>query len=293
MAKNTSGRLQIRVTSARMHSKLYLAGAPRNKIAVIGSSNLTVDGLSGREELNVGTRGSSNPIYDVSAGYFDSLWQDAVDLTRRLLAEYTDWCRDQARDHRPTFRLNIARRRREAEPQHAKRYWAVTLTGWISDEAQTRVAEHTDWDEKGWYWFSLYTGRVRKRDEILVIDFTMGSRPLLYSYQVIERADVDTKDGRYFFAVRDMISRRRLLTSERRRELKSIGIRSGRDSGIQSLSSETMKRVRAILRKTRSPSLSARERLSSSSKYSSPELGVRSPVILSAGRVGVRERKDL
>ena len=50
----------------------------------------------------------------------------------------------------------------------------------ISDEAQTRVAERTDWDEKGGTVQSLH-GRVRKWDEILVIDFTMGSRPRLHS----------------------------------------------------------------------------------------------------------------
>lgn len=250
MAKDTSGRLQIRVTSARMHSKLYLARAPRTKIAVIGSSNLTVDGMSGREELNVGTRGSGNAIYDIAAGYFDSLWHDGVDLTRGRLAEYVDWCRGLAPDPRPTFRLKTARRSLETQPQQAKRYWAATLTGRVSDETQARVAERTDWDEKGWNWFGLANGRVGHLDEILVIDFTMGSRPLLYSYRVIARADVDTKDGRYFFAVRDLLSRRRILTSERRRELKSIGVRSGRDSGIQSLSPETMKMVRRMLRKT-------------------------------------------
>ena len=92
-------RLKVRVyTKGRMHAKAYiftygdtynLLGQPIEKhekgIAVVGSSNLTLSGVTHNTELNVVVSGNNN--HDQLCAWFDELWDESQDFDEALMDE--------------------------------------------------------------------------------------------------------------------------------------------------------------------------------------------------------------
>lgn len=92
-------RLKVRVyTKGRMHAKAYIfdyadmydvlgnkVERQEKGIAIIGSSNLTLAGVSHNTELNVLVPGNNN--HDELARWFDELWNEAEDFDESLMRE--------------------------------------------------------------------------------------------------------------------------------------------------------------------------------------------------------------
>ncbi len=93
------GRLKVRVyTKGRLHAKAYICdygkvfdqggkevGRHEKGIAVVGSSNLTLAGLTHNTELNVLVQGNEN--HHQLVGWFDDLWKEAQDFDEPLMSE--------------------------------------------------------------------------------------------------------------------------------------------------------------------------------------------------------------
>lgn len=105
-------RLQVRVyTKGRLHAKAYicdygkvfdLVGKEIDRhekgIAVVGSSNLTLAGLTHNTELNVVVQGNQNHAELVR--WFDDLWKEAQDFDETLMAELKEsWAAAQVRPY--------------------------------------------------------------------------------------------------------------------------------------------------------------------------------------------------
>jgi superfamily II DNA or RNA helicase len=92
-------RLKVKVyTKGRLHAKAYIfdygtvfdgAGKPverhENGIAIVGSSNLTLSGVSHNTELNVIVQGNDN--HAELGRWFDELWDDSQDFDEALMQE--------------------------------------------------------------------------------------------------------------------------------------------------------------------------------------------------------------
>lgn len=84
-------RLQVRVfTKGRLHAKAYIFdyrndGRYEKGIAVIGSSNLTLSGLTHNTELNVVVHGNDN--HAKLTEWFESLWAEAQEFEALLMEE--------------------------------------------------------------------------------------------------------------------------------------------------------------------------------------------------------------
>lgn len=92
-------RLKVRVyTKGRMHAKAYIftygevfdlhgnkIDRHEKGIAVVGSSNLTLSGVSQNTELNVMVQGNNN--HDELVRWFDELWAESQDFDETLMVE--------------------------------------------------------------------------------------------------------------------------------------------------------------------------------------------------------------
>ena len=93
-------RLEVKVyTKGRLHAKAYIFdykdGAYENGIAVVGSSNLTLSGLTHNTELNVVVHGNEN--HERLGKWFDDLWDEAQDFESHLMDELKQsWAAAQA-----------------------------------------------------------------------------------------------------------------------------------------------------------------------------------------------------
>jgi superfamily II DNA or RNA helicase len=97
-------RLHVRVhTRGRLHAKAYIFDYPprghyEKGIAIVGSSNLTLAGLTHNTELNVVVHGNDN--HAALARWFDALWDDAQAFDETLMRELrASWAGDLARPH--------------------------------------------------------------------------------------------------------------------------------------------------------------------------------------------------
>ena len=93
------GRLDVRIyTKGRLHAKAYIFdygqvydqnGNPlernENGIAIAGSSNLSLSGISNNTELNVIVQGNNN--HSALTHWFNELWEEAEDFNANLMAE--------------------------------------------------------------------------------------------------------------------------------------------------------------------------------------------------------------
>lgn len=72
-------------TDAKFHTKLYIV----DNVALVGSANLTKNGLQANRELSVLLRQDRDEAFYGLPRIFDELWQDADVLTADVLKEYT------------------------------------------------------------------------------------------------------------------------------------------------------------------------------------------------------------
>lgn len=106
------GRLKVRIyTKGRLHAKAYICdygkvfdeggkelGRHEKGIAVVGSSNLTLAGLTHNTELNVLVQGNEN--HKQLVGWFDELWKEAQDFDEPLMTELKDsWAAAEVRPY--------------------------------------------------------------------------------------------------------------------------------------------------------------------------------------------------
>jgi superfamily II DNA/RNA helicase len=84
-------KLKVRVyTKGRLHAKAYIFdykqdGRYEKGIAVVGSSNLTLSGISHNTELNVVVHGEDN--HKELSNWFDELWNESKDFDESLMTE--------------------------------------------------------------------------------------------------------------------------------------------------------------------------------------------------------------
>lgn len=84
------GRLEVRVyTRGRLHAKAYIfdygSGRYEPGVAIVGSSNLSLSGLTHNSELNVVVHGAEN--HAQLAAWFDRLWEEAFPFDQLLLEQ--------------------------------------------------------------------------------------------------------------------------------------------------------------------------------------------------------------
>lgn len=85
------GRLKVRVyTQGRLHAKAYIFdyrddGRYEKGIGIVGSSNLTLSGVTHNTELNVVVHGNDN--HAALVGWFDALWNEAQEFDEALMQE--------------------------------------------------------------------------------------------------------------------------------------------------------------------------------------------------------------
>ena len=82
-------KLKVRVyTKGRLHSKTYIFDYKKDKgyekgIAIVGSSNLTLSGITDNTELNVVVHGNDN--HEQLSNWFDELWNESKDFDEYLI----------------------------------------------------------------------------------------------------------------------------------------------------------------------------------------------------------------
>ena len=140
-------RLEVKVyTKGRLHAKAYIfdykaQGHYEKGIAIVGSSNLTLSGLSHNTELNVVVHGNDN--HAKLTEWFDALWADAQDFDALLMQELqSSWAASRVTPYdiyMKTIYALVADRLEEGE--RGEILWDDELTRSLADFQKTAVRQ--------------------------------------------------------------------------------------------------------------------------------------------------------
>lgn len=140
-------RLEVKVyTKGRLHAKAYIFdyrsdGRYEKGIAIVGSSNLTLSGLTHNTELNVVVNGNEN--HAKLSEWFEALWADSQDFNALLMEELAcSWAASIATPYdvyMKTLYALVADRMDEGE--RGEILWDDELTRSLADFQKTAVRQ--------------------------------------------------------------------------------------------------------------------------------------------------------
>lgn len=234
--ERTDGRLSVRVSrDGHFHWKAYMLVKKGTAKVVVGSSNLTDDGLQKTGELNVVlSLGTASKEFAELRRVFEQHWQTKSEgLTGEIIAKYEGWRKEAGPvlQHRtvPIRKILAGRPKKEkAEPQEV-RYWRTCIDGHLEDETVDLLGQTTDWDKRGYWYFSTWRPSFRPGDRVIFFDLNNKSVGVV-EIKDTTQTPVRTPDGLHFAAYRRVrgFARRRLVPN-RWKALKAAGLLKRKD----------------------------------------------------------------
>ncbi|HWP56391.1 MAG TPA: phospholipase D-like domain-containing protein [Candidatus Acidoferrales bacterium] len=214
----TKGRLEVRIArDLRFHRKVYVLRGGKTCSIISGSSNLTGEGLKSAGEFNILVQlPSTTSLARRVVSDFDRLWNSGtVRLTADLIKRYE---KVRPRRPRPTpLKRSLARvlgpspgdagspdNRRE----QSRRYWRDYTSGFAAKRTEAVVSDETNWNQKGYFWYSSHSDVFKQGDHILLFDEPTGWAELVVVKDTTRTA-TPTPDGRHFVACQRLRARAR------------------------------------------------------------------------------------
>jgi HKD family nuclease len=233
--EQTGGRLSVRVSKdGHFHWKAYMLAKKAAAKVVVGSSNLTDDGLHQTGELNVVlSLGTSSKEFAELQRVFEQHWQAKSEpLTGEIVAKYDDWRKETGGvlKHRsvPIRRILAGAPKKRVKRQEA-RYWRTCIDGHLDDETVDLLTQITDWDRRGYGYFSTWRPTFRPGDRVILFDLSDKYLGVI-EIKDTTQTPVRTPDGCHFAAyrrVRGFVRRR--LVPNRWKALKAAGVLKRKD----------------------------------------------------------------
>jgi HKD family nuclease len=229
----TRGRFAVHLSrEPQFHWKLYLLKSRSDSTLIVGSSNLTQEGMRSGGELNVmtGLPTGSLSVRKITQA-FENDWQhQAVELTADQIIEY-----EKARPKSPrweNFTGGQLAKILGATPSHQqanhdnedKSYWRDCVDSYVKKRTMQVVSENTNWDDQDWGYFG--PGRFHRYkigDRIFLFDFT-DRRLELVEVRDIAHTKVATPDGRHFVAYKPLSKTTRRFSKKLWASLENEGI---------------------------------------------------------------------
>jgi HKD family nuclease len=234
--EQTDGRLSVRVSKdGHFHWKAYMLAKKATVKVVVGSSNLTDDGLHQTGELNVVlSLGTSSKEFAELRRVFERHWQGKSEaLTGEIVANYEGWRKETGviLKHRsvPIRRILGGTPRKRRAEREKLRYWRTCIDGHLEDETVDLLKQTTDWDRRGYEFFSTWRPTFRPGDRVILFDLSDKYLGVIESKDTTQ-TPVRTPDGFHFAAYRRVrgFARRRLVPN-RWKALKAAGLLKRKD----------------------------------------------------------------
>ncbi len=257
----TRGNFSVRLSrDPQFHRKLFLLEIGAQAVAIVGSSNLTREGLRSGGELDLMiSLPKSAPLYKRLKQAFEKDWHRSVPLTAQQIARYENTRPTQVGQE--SYTKGQLKKILGTEPIHEKanvkgepiNYWRDFITGLARKRTERIISETTNWDDRNYDWFSTGGPHPYKiGDRIFLFDFP-AQRLDLVEVKDITRTPVPTPDGRHFVAYRRVSNYSRRFSSRLWKQLQSVGIRE-KDArhSRKKINAKLAERLKSMLRTAKS-----------------------------------------
>jgi HKD family nuclease len=255
--KETRGRFSVRLsTEPQYHRKVYIVRGRTNCAIIMGSSNLTREGLRSGGELNLVVRlPKGSRAGNKLAQPFEDDWEyRAVPLAPEQIVEY-----EKARPEPPnweSYRKGQLSRILGAAPSHqqaagddtAADTWRDCITGWVMRKTKRIISDSTNWDEKDYGWFTPGGPHPYKiGDCIFLFDFA-DKRVRVVQVRDVAHTTAPTPDGTHFVAYTPVPRRTRRFSKQLWVALAAENIDRKRAQNGRKLSAAQADRLHIIVR---------------------------------------------
>jgi HKD family nuclease len=256
----TRGNFSVRLsTEPQFHRKVYLLESRTQTTVIIGSSNLTGEGLQSGGELNLMlSLPKTDPSIRKLKDAFEQDWEHrAVPLSARQIERYKQ-AKGESSKPRSYSRSELKRilgakpTHREATPSlESVNFWRACITGFVAKRTERIISETTNWDKRSYLWFSAGGKHPYCiKDRILLFDKT-DNHLRLVEVTDIARTKVPTPDGRHFVAYKCIRGYSRRLTKTLWKLLEKEGIKEKGIYTRKALSKEMAKRLMSLIKTKR------------------------------------------
>jgi HKD family nuclease len=228
--RETDGRLAVQLSVHRhFHWKTYFLVGKTTANVIIGSSNLTDDGLRQTGEFNavLSLRKVSKQFLNLH-GVFDRHWRSkSTPLSEEVLGRYEEWRVSveipNVNRHVPISKILASAPKPKPERLKDRMFWHVCIDGHLSDETEALLKETTDWDKRGYLYFAGWRA-LDSGDRVVLFDLTNKS-VAVFEIKETTRTPQRTPDGIHFAAYRRVRGiPRRKLGPKRWKSLRSVGL---------------------------------------------------------------------
>jgi HKD family nuclease len=253
----TRGRFSVRLsTEPQYHRKVYIIRRRTQTVVIVGSSNLTREGLRSGGELNVLVRFPKGSLASKKlTGAFEVDWEHhAIPLMPEQIVEYmkartapSKW--DSFRKGQLAKILGVAPSHQQAVTEDTTAdTWRDCINGTAKRKTEKVISESTNWDEKHYLWYG--TGGIHPYkigDRIYLFDFP-DKQLRLVQVRDIARTTVPTPDGKHFIAYSAVPNLTRKFSKQLWLALEKEKISREKSQNRQKLSEVQASRLDVIIR---------------------------------------------
>lgn len=211
----SKGRLEVRLSKDRhFHWKAYFVFGKQNVRVVVGSSNLTSDGLATSGEFNLMLSvAKGSPEVKRTHGLFEKHWHhDSTPLTKPIVDAYTKWrkdCHVVNQNRNVPLKAILGKQFPKTLPIAESTFYRASVESSVSDATVDLLAKTTNWGKKNYDYFNDAKS-FKIGDRVVLFDFN-SNRIKVVEVTDTTRTPVKTPDGLYFAAhkrVRSIPSRK-------------------------------------------------------------------------------------
>lgn len=230
----TAERLEVRLsTETGFHRKLYLVRGKRQTSLVVGSSNLTGEGLLSSGELNLALSMANGSLNSREAlRVFDMDWvHRSVPATPERIKRYEAYRQKQtavkgmtAEEMKNILGKQAKHVKAAAGSPSVARVWRDRISGFAEKATVRVISENTDWDKKGYGWYSVNGPSKYTLGDALFL-FDLANKRFEYvRVRDITQTPTMTPDGKHFVAYKTVHGFSRRLTDTFWKRVKAIGL---------------------------------------------------------------------
>ncbi len=252
------GRFSVRLSKEpQFHRKVYLLENRTQATAIVGSSNLTKEGLQSGGELNLLLSLPKNsPSFIELKGAFEKEWKHrAVPLSDDQIKRYirTRFKSIKSSAYTKSQLKSIL----GTEPIHKKassepiRFWRDCITGFAAKRTEQIISETTNWDDKNYHWFSTGGNHPYQIQDCIFLFDQTNNHIRLVEVKDMTRTPIPTPDGRRFVAYKPLRKYDRRLSQNLWALLVQDGIKEKNSCQSVSLSQESADHLMNLVRKKR------------------------------------------
>jgi HKD family nuclease len=235
--EQTAGQLSVRLSRNRhFHWKAYFLVKKGFAKCVVGSSNLTADGLERSGELNVVlSLATASKEFRQLQSLFGRQWDaQSKPLSAEVVTKYEQWRKQANPVPGPSVPIHkiLGRAPKKAKAPTQVRYWRDCIDDYMADETVDLLDQTTNWDQRGYLSFSAWRPTFRPGDLVILFDLIDNSVRAV-EIKDTTKTPVRTPDGRHFAACRPVPGfHRRKLVPKRWKELKLAGLLKKKDEAF-------------------------------------------------------------